>query len=60
MRRAVHAARLGKIRNIHKILVGKPKGTILLEDLDVDWEIILEWILKTRLGERGLDSSGSG
>jgi hypothetical protein len=33
------------MRNIHKILVGKPEGKSRSEDLSVDGEIILEWIL---------------
>jgi len=32
-----------EIRNAYKILVGKLKGRVHLEDLGVNWGIILEW-----------------
>jgi hypothetical protein len=40
----------GEMRNMCKILVGKPEGRNHLEDLGVDGRIILKWILKNRLG----------
>jgi len=42
---------MGDMRNAYKILVGKPKGKILAEDLGVDGKIILEWILEKSGGE---------
>jgi hypothetical protein len=35
-----------KLRNAHKILVGKPEGRDNLEDLDVDGRIVLKCILQ--------------
>jgi hypothetical protein len=37
---------MGEMRNAYKILVGKPKGIDHLRDLDVDWRMILKWIVK--------------
>jgi hypothetical protein len=31
--------------NTHRILVGKPEGKRQLEDIGIDWKIILEWII---------------
>jgi hypothetical protein len=42
MRWKVHVARMGKLRNAYKILVGKPKGMNYSEDLVVDGRTILE------------------
>jgi hypothetical protein len=46
MKWARHIARMGEMRIIYKILVGKFKGTDHSEDLGVDGSIILEWILQ--------------
>jgi len=35
---------VGEMRNVYKILVGKPEGKRPLRDLDIDGRIILEWI----------------
>jgi hypothetical protein len=42
-----------RYENRIQILVGKPEAKNNLEDLDVDWRIILEWILEKQ------DLSGS-
>jgi hypothetical protein len=34
------------MRNVNKILVRKPEGKKLSEDLDIDGRIVLKWILK--------------
>jgi hypothetical protein len=44
MRWAGHVACMGGMRNAYRILVGKPKRRGHSEDLDVDGNIILEWI----------------
>jgi hypothetical protein len=36
----------------YRVLVGKPEGKNLLEDLGVDWRIKLNGILSKKLGER--------
>jgi hypothetical protein len=36
---------MGKVRNVHKILVGKPEGKRPSEDLGEDGRITLEWML---------------
>jgi hypothetical protein len=43
--RTGHVARTGEMRNVFKILVGKPEGKNHSEELGVDGWIILEWIL---------------
>jgi hypothetical protein len=48
MRWARYVARMGEMRNAYSILVGRPEGNHL-EDQVVDGRIILEWIL----GKRG-------
>jgi hypothetical protein len=37
-----HVARMGQMTNAYKILVGKPEGKRLSEELGVDGKIILE------------------
>jgi len=39
-----HAARIEEIRNVYKILVGKPEGKDHAEDIGINVRIILEWI----------------
>jgi hypothetical protein len=39
------AYRTNDMKNVYKILVGKPEGKNHLEDLYEDGKIILEWIL---------------
>jgi hypothetical protein len=41
-----HVARLWKRRGVHGVLVGKPEGRDLLEDLGVEGRIILRWIFR--------------
>jgi hypothetical protein len=54
-----HVAHTGELENVYKFLSENLKGRLSLEDLDVDWEIIiLEWILN-RVGVSGLYSCGS-
>jgi hypothetical protein len=40
---------VGEIRNIYKILVGKPERRAHLVDLYVDGKIILKWVLNSVL-----------
>jgi hypothetical protein len=52
---------MGEIRNAYNILVkDMMKGRDHLEDTGIDGKIILEWILRNRVGRCGLDSCGSG
>jgi hypothetical protein len=44
-RLAGRAARMGKMRIVYKVLVGKPERKNYLEDLGIDRKIILEWML---------------
>jgi hypothetical protein len=37
---------MGKKRCAYSVLVGKPQREINLEDLAVDWRIILKWVFK--------------
>jgi hypothetical protein len=62
MRWAGHAARMGKKRNICRILVGKPEGKRPLRRPRHRWWIILKWILERSDGVVwcGLDRFGSG
>ena len=46
MRWAVHVARMGEGRGVHRVLVGKPEGKKLWGDPDVDGRIILRWIFR--------------
>jgi hypothetical protein len=39
-------------------LVGKTYGKMSLEDLGLVGRVILKWMLKYRMGGRGLDLSG--
>jgi hypothetical protein len=57
---AGHVASIEELSNSCKILVAKPEGKDDSENLDVDREIILEWILGKQGGKYGLDASGSG
>jgi len=45
MRWAEHVARMGKMKNAYKILIGKPEVKKHSEDLGVDGKVMLEWIL---------------
>jgi hypothetical protein len=55
MRSAEHVERMGEVSNAYKILVGKLEGKERWEDLGVDGNIILEWILEK---SSGLDLCG--
>jgi hypothetical protein len=46
MRWAVHVARMGERRGVHKVLVGKSEERDHLEDSGVDGRIILRWIFR--------------
>jgi hypothetical protein len=59
MRWAGHVAHMGDVRNT-KCSSQNLKGRDHAEDLGVDGRIILERIMENRVGEYGLDSSGSG
>jgi len=48
------------MRNSCIILVGKPKRIAHLGDMDLDWKVILECVLKKQDVRCGLLSSGSG
>ena len=41
---AVHVARMGKKRNMFRVLVGRPEGKNQLENLGVPERKILKWI----------------
>jgi len=43
---AGNVARMGDVINVYKILVERPKGINHSEDLGVDGDIILEYILE--------------
>jgi hypothetical protein len=42
-------------RSAFRFLVGKTQGKSQLEDLGVDWRIMLKWILKKSVGRLGVD-----
>jgi len=46
MRWARHVACMGAVRNVYKILVGKPEVKNCSDGLGVDERIILEWFLE--------------
>jgi hypothetical protein len=46
MRWAGHVARIGTVRGVCRVLVGKPEGMNHLEDPDIDKRIILRWIFR--------------
>jgi len=39
-------AHIGEMRDVYRVLVGKPKGKSHLGDPDVDGRIILRWIFR--------------
>jgi hypothetical protein len=39
-----HVERMGPIRNVYTLLVGKLKGRKNLRDLGADWSIIIKWV----------------
>ena len=55
MRRAGHAARMGKRRDVYRVLVGKPEGKKHLEGPGVYGRIILRWIFRKWDVGYGLD-----
>jgi len=50
----------GERRGVYRVLVGKPEGKRPLGDPDIDWRIILRWIIRKWDVGYGLDRSGSG
>jgi len=54
-----HVARIGERIGACKVLVGNPRKIHHMEDLGVYGRIIVEWTLKGRLEECGLECSGS-
>jgi hypothetical protein len=54
-----NVVRLVGKKNVYRVWLGNLKEINHLEDLIVDGSI-LEWILKNKMGGRGLDSSGPG
>jgi hypothetical protein len=55
-----HVARMGETSHVYRLVVGKPEGRKHWEDQDVDWWIILRWVLERSNGWCGLDCSCSG
>jgi hypothetical protein len=62
---AVHVARMGEKRSVHRVLVGKPEGKRPLGRPSVDGRIILRWIFRkwdggarTRLIWLGIGTGG--
>jgi hypothetical protein len=41
---------VGDRRSVRRVLMGKTTKRDLLEDLDVDWRILLKWIFKKQVG----------
>jgi hypothetical protein len=54
LRWAGHVARMGEVRGVHRVLVGKPKGKRLLGRPRRRWEIILRWIFRKLEGVMGI------
>jgi hypothetical protein len=46
MRWARHIARVGEMRNVYTILIGRPEGMTPLRRLKCILRIILKWIVK--------------
>jgi hypothetical protein len=60
MRSVGHLAHMGQRKDHYRVLVGKPYGQRLREDLGIDTGMTLIWILETWNGVHGLDLPGSG
>jgi hypothetical protein len=60
MRWAEHVARMGKGRNVYRVLVGKPEGKRQLEISRRRWEDGIEMDLREIGWGCGVDSRGSG
>jgi hypothetical protein len=41
---------MGQVRNTYNIPVGKSERRRFLKGVDIDWNIILNWILRNRVG----------
>jgi len=50
----------GERRGAYRAWVGRTEGKDHLEDLDINWRIILKWIFKKWDWRHGLDLSVSG
>jgi hypothetical protein len=54
MRWVEHVARVGEIRIIYRIFVGNPEGRDHLEDIDLDWKVLVrilhKWVWKLWAG----------
>jgi hypothetical protein len=60
MRWAGHVARMGEVRGVYIILVGRPEGRRLLGRTRRRWEDNIKIDLRDRVWGCGLDSFGSG
>ena len=56
--KAMHVARMGEGRGVHRVLVGKPEGKRPLGRPRRRWEIILRWIFRIGRELWGLDGVG--
>jgi hypothetical protein len=55
MKLSEYVARMGEMRNVYNIFIGKPKGRGHLVDLGVYGRIILKWILGKSGGGKYVD-----
>jgi hypothetical protein len=53
-------ARMGKGRNVYRVLVGNPKGKDHLEDQGADVRMGSKWTSEGLVGGCGVDSPDSG
>jgi hypothetical protein len=52
-------ARMGEVRNVYRVLMGKPEGKNHLKDQRVDGRTGSKWTLGRSVGGRGVVSPGS-
>jgi len=55
-----YVARIGEMRGVYRVLVGKPEGKRPLGRPRRRWGIVLRWIFRSGMWWYGLDRSGSG